>query len=193
MGRKKAYREDEVLMKAMSTFWENGYQGTSIRTLEKNMGINQFSIYASFNSKKELFVRALDSYETYVKEHCLSDLNKPDCTIEDVASFFKTFGQQIHSKALPNSCLIVNTTSELSPEDAEIKKVVVQFFEKMKYLFTQAIENSIQHHLMPGNTDVDQTAEYLTGIAQSISIYAKIKTKPQIDAYVDFSISQITK
>jgi AcrR family transcriptional regulator len=34
----------------MSLFWRNGYQNTSVRMLEKEMGINQFSIYASFET-----------------------------------------------------------------------------------------------------------------------------------------------
>jgi AcrR family transcriptional regulator len=40
-----------VIEKAMSLFWRNGYQNTSVRMLEKEMGINQFSIYASFGNK----------------------------------------------------------------------------------------------------------------------------------------------
>jgi hypothetical protein len=38
-----------VIEKAMSLFWRNGYQNTSVRMLE-GMGINQFSIYASFET-----------------------------------------------------------------------------------------------------------------------------------------------
>ena len=45
MARKKQYNEAEVIEKAMRLFWRNGYESTSVRMLEKEMGINQFSIY----------------------------------------------------------------------------------------------------------------------------------------------------
>jgi AcrR family transcriptional regulator len=41
----------------MSLFWRNGYESTSVRMLEKEMGINQFSIYASFGSKQGVFLK----------------------------------------------------------------------------------------------------------------------------------------
>jgi len=50
MARKKEYREEEVIEKAMNLFWRNGYESTSMQMLEKEMGINKFSIYASFGS-----------------------------------------------------------------------------------------------------------------------------------------------
>jgi TetR/AcrR family transcriptional regulator, transcriptional repressor for nem operon len=48
MPRTKSYNENEVLERAMNVFWSNGYEATSVRLLEKEMGINQFSIYSSF-------------------------------------------------------------------------------------------------------------------------------------------------
>jgi AcrR family transcriptional regulator len=50
----------------MSLFWRNGYQNTSVRMLEKEMGINQFSIYASFGNKHGVFVESLKCYKTKI-------------------------------------------------------------------------------------------------------------------------------
>lgn len=55
MPRKKQYNEQEVIEKAMQLFWRNGYETTSVQMLEKEMGINKFSIYASFGSKDGVF------------------------------------------------------------------------------------------------------------------------------------------
>ena len=51
MPREKQYKEEEVIEKAMGLFWKNGYRNTSLRMLSKEMGINQFSINASFGNK----------------------------------------------------------------------------------------------------------------------------------------------
>jgi AcrR family transcriptional regulator len=68
MARKKEYQEDLVLEKAMHTFWANGFENTSLRILEKDMGINQFSIYSSFGSKQGLFIEVLKKHKGFVKE-----------------------------------------------------------------------------------------------------------------------------
>ena len=62
MPRVKSYNKEEVLQKAMHVFWNHGYGTTSVRLLEKEMGINQFSIYSSFSNKKNLFIEALKKY-----------------------------------------------------------------------------------------------------------------------------------
>ncbi|WP_297086470.1 TetR/AcrR family transcriptional regulator [uncultured Draconibacterium sp.] len=62
MPRNKAYNEQEVLEKAMNVFWENGYETTSMHQLEKAMGINKFSIYASFGSKSGLLEKSISCY-----------------------------------------------------------------------------------------------------------------------------------
>ena len=63
MARKKAYREDLVIEKAMNLFWRNGYEGTSMQMLEKEMGINKFSIYSSFGSKNGVFLESIACYK----------------------------------------------------------------------------------------------------------------------------------
>ena len=62
MGRKKGYDEEEALEKAMFLFWRRGYQAVGTRELAHEMGINQYSLYASFQSKEQLLERALGKY-----------------------------------------------------------------------------------------------------------------------------------
>jgi hypothetical protein len=65
MARNKQYNEQEVIEKRCLLFWRNGYQNTSVRMLEE-MGINQFSIYASFGNKHGVFVESLKCYKTKI-------------------------------------------------------------------------------------------------------------------------------
>ena len=58
MARRKQYDEQVVLEKAMNLFWRNGYEATSMQMLEKEMGINKFSIYSSFGNKHGLFLES---------------------------------------------------------------------------------------------------------------------------------------
>jgi hypothetical protein len=42
MARNKQYNEQEVIEKAMSLFWRNGYQNTSVRMLERKWALINF-------------------------------------------------------------------------------------------------------------------------------------------------------
>lgn len=61
-GRKKEFDESEVLNSAMKIFWEKGYVGTSLNDLTETMGIKKQSLYSTFGSKEELFIKATDLY-----------------------------------------------------------------------------------------------------------------------------------
>lgn len=191
MGRIKQFEEAEVLQKAMMTFWENGYEKTTVRTLEKNMGINQFSIYATFKNKNELYKRALKQYTDLLDQEFLPSLKKQDSTLEDVEIFLKEFACQIIEKKMPNSCMMVESSKNLEKFDSDLKKMILDFFDSMKALFERALTNSKNQGQIPSNTPLHLSAEYLVGIAQSISVYCKIKSVKEVDQYIEFAIEKL--
>ncbi|WP_152973229.1 TetR/AcrR family transcriptional regulator, partial [Lacinutrix mariniflava] len=87
MARKKEYNEQEVVEKAMHLFWRNGYETTSMQMLEKEMGINKFSIYSSFGNKHGLFLESLNLYKSKVSATLLKLKNGTE-GIEDIKHFF---------------------------------------------------------------------------------------------------------
>ncbi len=191
MGRHKQFDEAEVLEKAMLTFWENGFEKTTVRSLEKSMGINQFSIYSTFQSKEILYRRVLKTYHEQLNHRFLDKLNKPSCSLEDVEHFLNTFSLQLKQKKIPNSCLMVQSTANLDRFDAGIRKVILDFFDTMKKQFARAVENDVKNGLLPKDTDIKQTGEYLLGLAQSISIYGKIRSQKEVKNYISFSLSKL--
>ena len=191
MGRIKQYDEAVVLQKAMMTFWENGYENTSVRTLEKNMGINQFSIYKSFKNKRTLYEKVLNSYTQKLHIEFLQQLKNEDSNLEDIGVFLKGFASQIINKKIPNCCLMVQATSHLEKYDKKLQQVVIAFFDSMKQLFMQALENSRRQGLLPKEMPIELSAEYLVGIAQSISVYSKMKKEEEVRQYIDFAINRL--
>jgi AcrR family transcriptional regulator len=61
-GRVREFDVDGALGVAMTLFWQQGYEGTSIADLTGAMGINPPSLYAAFGSKRQLFEMAADRY-----------------------------------------------------------------------------------------------------------------------------------
>ena len=192
MGRLKQYSEQEVLDKAMYSFWENGYKNTTIRQLEKDMGINQFSIYSSFKNKDELFRRVLINYEEKIGELFLGNLKKKKATIIDVREFLLSFGMSIYNKKIPNSCLMVRSVANLDLYDVKLQVMIKKFFRNMHRLFKRALVNSVNQNLISKESNIENEAKYLVGVAQSVSVYSKLNSKSEIRKYIDMVINKVT-
>ena len=62
MSRTRRVSVDEVLVRAGQQFQRHGYHATSIQALVDCTGSGRGSIYDVFDSKRDLFIRALRRY-----------------------------------------------------------------------------------------------------------------------------------
>lgn len=76
MARPREFDEDAVLDSALLTFWEKGYEGTSVEDLVQSTGLGRASLYGAFGDKEQLFRRALDRYLVAAEE--LTGIAKDD-------------------------------------------------------------------------------------------------------------------
>src|SRR5579884_3655403 len=61
-GRPRSFDEKQALEKAIQVFWSKGYDGVTIDDLVAGMGVGRPSLYAVFEDKKTIFLRALKIY-----------------------------------------------------------------------------------------------------------------------------------
>jgi len=87
MARKREFDADEALERAIEVFHRKGFASTSMRDLVDHMGIGRGSLYETFGSKEQLFVRALTRYADRSLEGmvaCLEDADDPLEGIRDL-------------------------------------------------------------------------------------------------------------
>lgn len=189
MSRNKSYNTDDVLEKAMHVFWNNGYEQTSVRLLEKEMGINQFSIYSSFTSKHNLFVESLKKYREYVNKNVYGDLLKPGARIKDLELFLYRFTDDKKSVKKYKGCLVVNTTGEINPMDDEITIELINYYMFIKEMLKKVLSNSIEAGDISADTDIDKYSNFLLGVMQGLSVGAKVLPNNQIRDIIKVSLS----
>ncbi|HIF3286002.1 TPA: TetR family copper-responsive transcriptional repressor ComR, partial [Salmonella enterica] len=63
-GRPKVFDREAALDKAMTLFWQHGYEATSLADLVEATGAKAPTLYAEFTNKKGLFRAVLDRYIT---------------------------------------------------------------------------------------------------------------------------------
>ncbi|GAC1382137.1 MAG: TetR/AcrR family transcriptional regulator [Ginsengibacter sp.] len=187
MPRKKEYIEEEVIEKAMSLFWCNGYENTSIRMLEKEMGINQFSIYASFKNKHGLFIESLNCYKKRIKS--ITDvLENSNNGIEGIKQYFYDFLNFSKENSMKKGCLVTNTINELSEkEDPILRKSLLNFSNDIKRLFTRNLEqDKTKNH-----ETIKKQANYLMTSMFGLSIASKILNKQQLEDFIETAFENL--
>jgi len=184
MPRKKEYKVEVVVEKAMNTFWNNGYESTSVRMLEKDMGINQFSIYSSFGNKHDLFIEVLKKYKGHVRATFLKELLNSEGNLDDIKKFFSDFGHFIRSGKNSNGCLMVNTVMEIGKKDIEILEHLKLYFEFIKATFYNALEKAKLRGELSVDFDSDKHAAFLLGSLQGLTLYAKFHKKKEINDFI---------
>ncbi len=181
MARKKEYNESEVIESAMSLFWRNGYTNTSTRMLEKEMGINQFSIYASFGSKHGVFLESIKLYKSKIKE-ITNALNESENGVEAIKKYFYDFIKFSSNNNKCKGCLLTNTVNELGLEqDKLITKEVFNFTNSLKELFYQKLKES----QIKDEKTLESQAAYLMVSMAGLSVVSKVFSKELLNNYIE--------
>lgn len=188
VSRKKQYIEEEVIEKAANVFWKQGYGATTVRELENEMGINQFSIYSSFGSKKGVFLKALSHYKSKVKKVFLAELIKSDGDIEDIREFFKGFVFSVKSGNTPNGCLMANTAMDMGAKDPEVKIQLQLYFVMLKDVFVEVLNKAKNKNQLKEDANVESYANYLLGCIQGLAVTAKVLDEEELHDFIDVAI-----
>jgi len=187
MARKKQYNEDEVIEKAMNLFWKNGYETTSMQMLEKEMGINKFSIYSSFGNKHGLFLESLKQYKSKVNATLVKFKNGTK-GVEDIKQFFY---DSVNSNFKPGSqkgCFVTNTYNEFSEhEDQLIKEQMDAFMTNLKSIIIEKLK------MDPSKDDatIMKEANYLLLAKHGLAAASRVNTKEEIEDYIEMTFKNL--
>lgn len=171
VGRPRAFDMDTALEKALEVFWRKGYDGTSLTDLTEAMGINKPSLYAAFGNKEQLFLKAIELYESRPCAFFLPALEKP--TAYQVAEHM-LYGAAINmaDNNHPQGCVIVQGALSCSEAAASVKEALmnrrVEGEQKLKVRFDQAKVDGD----LPADTDTEVLARYLGTVLQGMAIQA---------------------
>lgn len=110
-GRPRAFDTDEALDRSMTLFWRLGFNATTTRTLETELGISQSSLYNAFGSKEQLFAQAIDHYQGKLDEVVLSFLDRAEPDREAILDFLAAVVSWINDVDHPG-CLVLNYAAE---------------------------------------------------------------------------------
>jgi TetR/AcrR family transcriptional regulator, transcriptional repressor for nem operon len=194
MGRHRAFDRDLALERAMDVFWTRGYENTSITHLLAAMGIQRFSLYATFGGKQDLFIAALKLYRArwgaMIADHISESAQRCQTMRWTLVELLRLMGCQTMSDDLGRGCLIANSAMELRYLDAESAGIVRGSLEGLLGTFERLVAGAVAEGERASGTDPPHLARFLVAAVNGIRDAARAGgTKQEIHDLVETLIS----
>lgn len=175
MPRNKLFNEAEVLDKAINLFWRKGYSATSIQDLVDHLGINRASLYDTYGDKEKLFSKAFEHYrDINTKSFIDFLLNEPDVKL-GLKKLFERAVDECICDAEKKGCFVVNTTTELTPGDGKIVRMLEENKKTYENLFLDYLKKGESKGQYQGK-DLKAIASLLFTLYSGIKVVSKIQT-----------------
>ncbi|MBL7472578.1 TetR/AcrR family transcriptional regulator [Robertkochia sediminum] len=190
MPRVKLFDENEVLTKAMHLFWKQGYAATSVQDLVSHLGINRASLYSTFGDKEELFKKAFALYRKTNREGLSQFFNDRPQVKEGLAELFHNAILEAITDKDKKGCFVVNTTTELVPNDESILDILETNKQDFEALFYQYLKQGQESGQIKAGLDLRSTASLLYTLYNGIRVVAKVRPdEQQLSASVQVALS----
>jgi TetR/AcrR family transcriptional repressor of nem operon len=175
MPRVKLFDENEVLDKAMNLFWKQGYSATSVQDLVSHLGINRASLYDTFGDKDQLFKK---SFELYRKTNLEGVIHFFETRPNVKIGFSELFHTAIQIDALDKDnkgCFVVNTTTELIPNDKSLLTILEQNKQDFEQVFYKYLKKGQESGQLNKKKDLKSLSTLFYTIYNGIRVVSKIR------------------
>ncbi len=167
------FDRDAALDKAMTLFWQHGYEATSLADLVEATGAKAPTLYAEFVNKEGLFRAVL-----IVTFRALPRSTKPCCLLRETVDralrdYFTAVATCFTSKETPAGCFIINTSAALAASSTDIANTIKSRHAMQEQALTQFLQQRQAQGELPAGRDVAQLAQFLNCVLQGMSISAR--------------------
>jgi AcrR family transcriptional regulator len=163
-GPRPHFDRDEALRKAMLTFWEHGYEGTTMAHLKAAMGgINAPSVYAAFTSKEALFREVVDLYEAENAFLWQKVFDQPN-TYGAIEMLLRESVLRYTTPGHPRGCLLNLGVMDSTPENRSIQ----DYLRTRRQAYVERIQARLQRGLVDGDLDPNLNVEVLANFYYSV-------------------------
>jgi TetR/AcrR family transcriptional repressor of nem operon len=180
MPRPRLFDEDEVLERAMRTFWAKGYRDTSVEDLVAATGVRAGSLYNAFpGGKHALFLAALERYSRLVVPVKLGELANDAAGVAEIRAYFDGLVADLTTREGRAGCLMVNSAVELADADSDVARAVTAHMRRLERNATRALRNA-------GTPDPEARAKLLVATAFGLMVVGKTGASREVlDTIVD--------
>ncbi|MFI6321837.1 TetR/AcrR family transcriptional regulator [Nonomuraea sp. NPDC050556] len=172
MARTKEFDPDTALQAALELFQARGYEATSMADLVEHLGVAKASMYATFGSKHDLYLKALQRYLD-ARPDPLAMLSQPGPALPAVRALVRLYAEEAANDVEQLGCFVVNTAIELAPHDRAAARAVQQAWDRLETAIISALVRAAAQGELPAGRDPYALGRLLLTVLQGIRVLAK--------------------
>lgn len=173
MPRVKEFDPETALVAAMELFWSRGYEATSTTDLVEHLGIARASLYATFGSKHELYVRALRHYVELRDPVIVALLSRPGPALPAVRELVESYLDEATGEHRDRGCLVVNATVERLPTDSAAGRYVESSRTTIEVALTVALLRAKAQDELAATAEPRRLARFLVVFLTGLRVVGK--------------------
>jgi TetR/AcrR family transcriptional regulator, transcriptional repressor for nem operon len=190
MARPKEFDREEVLQKALYTFWEKGYEATTLHDLLESMGINRSSFYNTFEDKQTLFRQVMSLYYQQTAIKRLTILQKAKSAKQGLRDYFSHNIDVAVAEYNPGGCLLTNTATNLKTIDQEITQSIAKGVDRLEQAIYSLLEKGQRSGEIAANKDIKAIARLTLAVSYGLNIAARVN--PNRDVLEDMAQAAVS-
>ena len=166
MGRNRGFDTERALDAALRTFWERGYEASSIQDLCRAMEVQPGSVYAAFGAKRDLFAAALRRYVRTVSTEAIDRISAAPTGTRGLRDYFAHLVDAMVDGDRRWGCLITNSLVEFAGRDPELAGMMDLHLANLRAAFAAALARD-------GSARSGASAGLLVAVVQGMNVLAK--------------------
>ncbi|WP_432005479.1 TetR/AcrR family transcriptional regulator [Streptomyces parvus] len=170
-GRPRSFDREAALRKATLTFWEQGYEATSIADLTRVMGIAAPSLYAAFGDKRTLFGEVVEVYATLFGGFGDRALAEEPTARRGFTRMLREAAAEYTEAGRPHGCMVLSAAENCSSD--EVVAVLRDRRLRNVAAFQQRIQRDVDAGVLPADTDAAALARCTAAVIQGMSQQAR--------------------
>lgn len=180
VARSKEFNPDEALQGALELFWERGYEATSMADLVERLGIGRASLYATFGSKHELYLRALARYVETSGPSPIEVLSQPGPALPAVRALIRGYVEEAAGDLAERGCMVVNAAAEMLPGDTDVARFVDTNWTSLETALTSALIRARAQGELGADRDPRALARFVLVLLQGLRLVGKGTRDPGV-------------
>ena len=192
MARPRTFEIDDVLDRAMLTFWEKGYEGTSLADLLEATELSKSSLYETFGNKRKLFIRTIDHFRATRLTQIEAVLDGRLSAIDGIRKLLTMQGEHSRPTNARQGCYLGKCAVDCAPRDTDVTKRVDAGMSTIRSLFAREVERGQAAGEISNQPNAASVGELLTATFYGLQVMSSAgASRPMIARTIESVLESI--
>ena len=175
--------QTELIKKAVSIFWINGFRAVSYADLAEGMGVSKSFLYNQWG-KGQLLLDSIDSYLAREIDPAFEYIKTDEKGVEAIREVYHEVAKSNFNEE-PCTCMLMNIALELRCDLSVLSPVYDRFLEDMRSSYAMALHRSCEAGVIKDVNKVPEYVEMLVGLMFGLNLLLHYKSSEELIVHID--------